>query len=266
VRIALINNTSFPVEISPRLSRDDIAYWRRLMFHVRSHNRLFVGTLSSCWEEPTLDVLTEEGSRPLILPPHGTLFSVRVDLLELERLGGDSFWWNNKAIFRSDGASHMVEVWVEDNISARVQGVGKMHSYHLVSKPVRIELQAPVTEKERMALRLMDMIRPVPPHFVPDDIDRATAAIYGIIFDEKGVLRTPLAEAAKAIWDNFPNTYAGVEAAFWYADELSEQSPSRAARVYRWIIKKHPESWWAYLAQKALKELREKENQPVPQR
>jgi len=114
-----------------------------------------------------------------------------------------------------------------------------------------IKIVQPPSQAERDALRLLDLYT-YPSHSLNDE-DKSLLLRYGIPVTDDRIVIGSEKEFPLIIRDNFPETVYGAEAGYHYASFLEEDE---AKEAYEWVIDNHPDSWWAHLAQEALKELK----------
>jgi len=152
------------------------------------------------------------------------------------------------SVFRGEKLHVVVKLDVSWYINRHVNGV------KTVTATFNIDIKEPTNQREKDALRLMDLY----------DVDEPTE-------DDRNLLlrhRIPVVdnridweriygyEYLLILRDSFPESIYSAEASFECARILSYlDREDEAEEAYQWIIDNHPDSWWAHLAQKALEEL-----------
>jgi len=128
-------------------------------------------------------------------------------------------------------------------------------TYHAVLTVKKmIKVIEPRTERENSVLVMLDYWRGRPRK--RQEVEQTFQA-YNIPYDEGGIQCSPL-EFLRIVRDVAKGTGYESEAACYYAFQLEDEGRIEQAKTeYRRIVGKYSNTWWAYKAQEALKELQQ---------
>ncbi|MCX7702565.1 MAG: tetratricopeptide repeat protein [Planctomycetota bacterium] len=195
------------------------------------------------------------------IPPNGKIESPLLNLAYLEKAYiRDYFGKSGRSLFRDERDAITITIQAATGSEGTSNSIYNLVLQKIESAPLVITIKQPETQRERDALRLLDVCARYTMHLSWDHItdeDVALAARYGIFIDrQKKEMPDPPIESNRIIRDNFSDTIYGAEAGYLLATLLeAEEKVDEAKEAYRWVLEHHPNSWWAQLSQKRLTEL-----------
>ena len=253
-RITLTNKGSKPVVV-PKMQKEDWLLRVKLQVTYKLNEKRQTLFLQMPWIADDYGRMFPEKGKAVMLAPKGKIVSPWLNALDAtDCSGGDA----PSAPLQTLVESAQIEIKILLLTAWCFPKETKMRSVDL-SQKLTLRIEPPKTERSQHAFLLLQFAvteRPVS----EDDIPILLA--HNIPVTEDGKILLGLRHYLRTIRDTFPETIYGAEAAFLYAEQLrgsweyGHKPPLRdVVAAYKWILKHHPKSWWAYKAQEALKEL-----------
>jgi len=255
-RITLTNQGSKPVVV-PKMQKEDWLLRVKLQVTYKLNGKRQTLFLQMLWIADDYGRMLPEQGRAVVLPPKGKIISPWLNALDATDCpGGDAPSAPLQTLLESGQIKMKVLLLTAWCFPEEI----RMRSVDL-SQKLALHIEPPKTERSQHAFLLLQFA--VTERSVTDD-DIPILRAYNIPVTDEGKILLELREYLRTIRDTFPETIYAAEAAYLYAEQLRgsweyEQKPplKDVVAAYKWILKHHPKSWWAYKALEALKELQQ---------